>query len=77
MKIEDVMTVKEAIERWGVSRHTLRDYLAGRTAPKQAEIERALTEGEAKRYKGDGERYEWLLTTSLMIKWFGSEPLKK
>lgn len=75
-QIKDVMTVKEAVDRWGVSRFTLRDRLAGRSPAQKAEIERALEDGEVKRYKGSGERYEWLLTTDIMTKWFGEEPKK-
>lgn len=72
--LEEVMTVKEAVDRWGVSRFTLRDRLAGRNPSQAVEIERALKSGEVKRYKGSGERYEWLVTTDIMEKWFGAEP---
>lgn len=74
--IKDVMTVKEAVDRWQVSRHTLRDILAGKSPRKQAQINEAIELGEAKRYKGSGVNYEWLLTVEAMTKWFGNEPDK-
>ena len=76
-KLEEVMTVKEAVARWDISRFTLRDRLTGRNPSQAIEIERALAEGEVKRYKGDSERYDWLVTTDIMTKWFGAEPNKK
>lgn len=75
-EIKDVMTVKEAVDRWGVSRFTLRDRLVGRSPAQKEEIERAIEDGQVKRYKGASERYDWLLTTDLMEKWFGPEPEK-
>lgn len=75
--INDIMTVKEAVDRWQISRHTLRDILAGKSPRKQAQINEALEIGEAKRYKGSTVKYEWLLTTKVMTEWFGDEPVKK
>lgn len=75
--INEYMTVKEALDRWNLSRFTLRDTLSGRTATKQAKIEYALAKGLAKRYKGDSTRYDWILTVEIMEQWFGPEPVKK
>lgn len=77
-KLSDVMTPTEASDRWGVNYKTLRSRLTGQTISMQQDIEQALSNGLAKRYKADGkQRYEWLLTVDLMEKWYGPEPTKK
>lgn len=74
-KLSEIMTIAEAADRWNLSHNTLGERFKMRTKSMQEEIEKSLKEGTVKRYKAKGKtRYEWLLTTTKMIEWYGKEP---
>lgn len=74
-ELNDVMTVAEASDRWGIPYDTLRSRIGGRTKSMQQDIEKSLREGTVKRYKAAGkQRYEWLITADKMVEWYGECP---
>lgn len=65
MTVEDVMSIAEAAERYGVKPDTLRDYVTGRRVGINVEDE--IERGSLRFYKAKGkQRGEWLVTTEFM-----------
>lgn len=65
--LNDVMTIPEASERWGISNDTIHSRI--RTIAKDdAKFQAAFEAGLIKKSHG-----AWLITSSLMKMWFGSE----
>lgn len=74
MTINDFMTRSEAALRWGVNENTLKDRLKTRNTHL---IEPLIAEGILKYHKAPNARYgEWILTKTLMERWYGPEPKK-
>lgn len=60
MKLHDVMTIKEAAERWGIGYETLRQAL------KRGKLDQQIKEGNIRKSKG-----VWLFTAAAMTEIFG------
>lgn len=60
MKLHDVMTIKEAAERWGIQYETLRQAL------KRGKLDRQIEQGNIRKSKG-----VWLFTATAMAEIFG------
>lgn len=67
------MSPTEAAYRWGISTNTIKERLKFERRPKALQEE--LDQGLLKCYiKPGGKRGEWILTTTIMEKWYGPEP---
>ncbi|MEQ6855316.1 helix-turn-helix domain-containing protein [Lysinibacillus capsici] len=68
--LNDVMTVKEASKRWGISSDTIHSRMRTITND-ETKFEAAMEAGLLKK-----SHNTWILTTTLMKMWFGSEVQK-
>ncbi|HDR7527196.1 MULTISPECIES: helix-turn-helix domain-containing protein [Bacillus cereus group] len=63
--LEEIMTPREACDRWGITQDALRMKL-GR-AKKEGMVDRLIEEGKMKYYKPEGkQRGDWILTVEAM-----------
>lgn len=70
-EIDNYMTVAEAVQRYGISRHTIKDRLAMRTESAKLEVQALIDAGYIKYYKAPEAKYgEWIITTTAMEKLF-------
>lgn len=70
-EIDKYMTVAEAVHRYGISRHTIKDRLAMRTDDAKRDVQALIDAGYIKYFKApDAQRGEWIVTTTAMEKLF-------